>query len=262
MTRKFWVSRRFKLCAVLIIMLAAAVSLLSGILWRTGLTPADPPGANRRHAPAVGHLGGHPVVIPSEYANLLEYDDDPHFMTPRKGTAPVRTAQSGIRSFGFDISYARLIAKHALHTVQGPALEQVAKFDLYIGISANSHYYGDEQVVFLVDSIATRLGEPYARQEKDMYGLESYAPARGELDTSSKLNSRRKDIYIHRHPGGDADAYIRCNWPAGKVCTLNYSLSPDLKASVELQFPRHLLPEWKSLQSAASLMILGFRTPQ
>lgn len=258
MTVKFWASRRFKLCAVLMITLAAA----AGVLWRPGVTAGDRLGADRRSGPAVGHLGGQPVVIPFDYANFLEYDDDPHFMTPRTGPAPVRTARSGIRSFGFDISYAKLISKLVPHAAQEPARNTYASFDLHIGISSNSHYYGDEQVVFMVDSITTRLGEPYARQEKDMAGLESYAPARAGSGTSSKLESRRKDIYIHRDPGGDADAYIRCNRPAGKVCVLHYSLSPDMQASVHLHFPRHLLPEWKSLQAAASLTILGFRTAQ
>lgn len=262
MTVKFWSRRPVRLCTFLMITITAAVSVLSGGLWGPGLTAADRIDAHRRSGPAVGHLGGQPVLIPFDYANLLEYDDDPHFMTPRTGTAPVRTARSGIRSFGFDISYAKLISKLVVHAAQGPARNTDANFDLHIGIRANSHYYGDEQVVFLVDSIATRLGEPYARQEKDMYGLESYAPARAESGTSSGLEFRRKDIYIHRAPGGDADVYIRCNRPAGKVCTLYYSLAPELQASVVLQFPRHLLPEWKSLQSAASLIILGFRTAQ
>ncbi|MDM5177580.1 hypothetical protein PO883_10290 [Massilia sp. DJPM01] len=79
------------------------------------------------------------------------------------------------------------------------------------------------------------------------------------LENSPRLIRRNADIYLHRRPDGTADACITCKRPAGKVCSLDYPLAPALKASVSVQFPSYLLPQWATLQSSASAMILGFR---
>ena len=218
---------------------------------------------NGTRMPALGHLGGQSVSIPYVYANLLEYDGDPHFMTPRNGPAPPRTAQSGIRSFGFEIGAAKLVSRYGPQAAGQSALDTPRGRDLFIGINANSHYSGDEQVVALAGSTASRLGQPYSRQDEDVYGLEVYAPMSAILAKSPRLIDRNADIYLYRRPDGTADAYINCHRPAGKVCRLRYSLAPALKASVSLKFPRYLLPQWATLQSSASAsasaMILGFR---
>ena len=46
----------------------------------------------------IGELGGVPVSIPKPYAHFVEYENDPHFLKPRKGEPPKRTYQSKLRS--------------------------------------------------------------------------------------------------------------------------------------------------------------------
>jgi len=44
--------------------------------------------------PVIGDLGGIPVSIPQPIARFVEYEGDPHFLEPRKGSTPIRTFQS------------------------------------------------------------------------------------------------------------------------------------------------------------------------
>lgn len=252
----FWPRRTFRYLAFLIVALAALAGLSAIIGWYADLAARDSAGKRNPGAPAVGHLGGQAVAIPAEYANFLEYDGDPHFMTRRKGPAPVRTTHSGIRSFGFDISYARLMSEHGAIPGAGPANDEQSRRDVHVGISSNTYYSGDEFPVRLTDSIYSRLGEAYASQGEDVYGLESYAPAA----PPPKRQPQAREIYLHRDRDSSVDVYISCGLPAGRVCKMDYSLAPAAKISVVVHFPRHRLPEWESLRSASSRLILGFRT--
>ncbi len=53
----------------------------------------------------IGDLGGMPVSIPHHFAHFVEYEGDPRFLEPRKGTPPMRGYQSKLRSFGFEVRF-------------------------------------------------------------------------------------------------------------------------------------------------------------
>jgi len=47
--------------------------------------------------PIFGSLGGIPISIPKPFARFVEYENDPHFLEPRKGEPPKRTFNSSLQ---------------------------------------------------------------------------------------------------------------------------------------------------------------------
>jgi hypothetical protein len=217
---------------------------------------------------AIGHLGGVPVVIPKEFANFLEYDDDPGFLEKRKGEKPKRTFESGIRSFGFDVRYPDMAPvndqtwrdkrKENIHTTMW----------MSVGINSNSHYLDRnpaQMAVFAKVRLEnSKLLHRYEERPEKIYGLTAYVPV--DVDVSSRdldstlPNVGDDNIYIHYVKDG-VDAYIKCsnrNHEAAP-CEHLFGLTPVLKASVSVVYRKGLLLHWREIQDSVTRVILGFR---
>lgn len=98
---------------------------------------------------SVGDLGGKPVNLGRE-AGYLEYDDDPGFVSGRKYKPQVRTYQSKIQSFGFNVRYTDGLvyisyykAPQALRKEFETQQKRPDNQWVDVGVYAGRHYFGN-----------------------------------------------------------------------------------------------------------------------
>jgi hypothetical protein len=225
------------------------------------------------HKPTVGDLGGISIAIPPGIARFVEYQDDPHFLTPRKGPPPVRTLQSKFRSFGFEM---RFPDKALVHDETPEQLKEVyAGNTMWIDVgldiedfhderslnrildgTANTksgHY--DEKLGRIVDDGYTLLAEP-------LYGLRVYQVY--GYDDSQRLPGKHPwgdhNLYFHINQKGEVDTYIECSNSkhSAAPCDHKFVLPNTEHTVVNLLYRIGFLPEWQAIQAAATEVILGF----
>ncbi len=226
------------------------------------------------HKPTVGDLGGIPIAIPPGIARFVEYQDDPHFLNPRKGPPPVRTLQSKLRSFGFEM---RFPDKALVHDETPEQLKEVYPgntmwIDVGLDIedfhderslnrildgTANTksgHY--DEKLGHIVDDGYTLLAEPlYGLRVYQIYG---YDDAKRYQQPPNDVGDR--NLYYHTNQKGEVDTYIACDntkYP-GARCNQQFVLPNTKHTIAHVDYRNGLLPEWQAIQAAAAEVILGF----
>jgi hypothetical protein len=217
---------------------------------------------------AIGHLGGVPVMIPKEFANFLEYDDDPGFLEKRKGEIPKRTFESGIRSFGFEVRYPDMAP------VNDQTWRDKRKENIYttmwmsVGVRSNSRYQDRSparmaRILVSVWLENSSLFYRYEEQPSQIYGLTAFVPVNADVSRRSaeNHNSNDENIYIHRLDKDHVDAYISCsnNNLESVTCQQRFSLEPVLKASVDVRYRKGLLPKWREIQNSVTQVLLNFR---
>jgi hypothetical protein len=85
--------------------------------------------------PTIGDLGGLPVSIPPRIARFVEYEGDPHFLEPRHGPRPVRTFESKLRSFGFEVRFPDMALVHDETPEQKREIHSFNTMWLSVGVS-------------------------------------------------------------------------------------------------------------------------------
>lgn len=217
--------------------------------------------------PAIGHLGGVPVFIPRAYANLMEYDGDPHFLEQRTEPPPQRSYQSGIASFAFDLDFPSMKVREFLtHSSRTP--EERMNL-LHVGISSNSDYgsKGDEFLESLL-SLSIYDEHPYPFAFKQLpnltFGLISFAPIGVNLANRKAGHPDYGDRNIHfqRNSSQQVAIYIRCdNSPRlTSSCDMRFNMNPQLRAHVSVSFNKTLLRHWSTIRFSVAKKILEFRT--
>jgi hypothetical protein len=266
-------TRRFYLVAALATVLAtlslvalawrAFPPLPGAILWPNALAAEG-----KRRAPVIGQLGGVPVMIPREFARFVEYDDDPQWMTSRKGSPPERSFDSGLRSFGFKIRFPDMKGLTEETAEEKKSQSIFTTTWMRVGVKSNSFYgsSGDTALEAHINNIPLTEGRPfrYERIPGVVDGLVGYTPLGVDLERRGivgRADMRDKNIYFHRNPKGEADAYIECSnvLHASAPCELRFNLLPTLRAHVSVGFRRELLPHWQQIRSSVAAVILGFR---
>lgn len=246
----------------LIVVLIAAMMALSAFAWWLTAAPRgrslqDTWQAHETPSAVVtGRLGDTSVRIPAAFANLLEYDDDPALFEARQ-RASNHSAQSPIRSFGFDILYPEMIGV----TPATQALRQQATIEtsmwLHVSLLAASRYQGDDflqlKAADLLDASLWKF--PLKVQPGSAYALSTFTSQGGDPQ-----DFRHQTIHVHRDEHGQVDAYIECQdapRPSAS-CTLYSTLPPPMKASLRIQFRRALLPQWQPMRQAVMTHIQTF----
>ncbi|MEK8046700.1 hypothetical protein [Ideonella margarita] len=214
-----------------------------------------------------GDLGGVPVRIPLEFAESVEYDDDPGIMERTPPKAPVRSSSSKLRSFGFDFRYPDM---------SGPGTEEARKDKassspgnthwIFVGLIAGQLYHGAGGIERIAAGIlrepdfATKA--PYRLVSQKTCGLESYVPDYGRLNgVSNRDNPAAEDIFVDRDAAGNVKTLIRCrnNLHHAVPCKHHFDLEPHMHARVYLVYRRGMLCDWKGIQGAASRVISSFQ---
>lgn len=215
----------------------------------------------------IGDLGGVPVNIPRELVRLVEYDDDPDWGENRQGDTPIRTYQSKISSFGFDIRYT-----------DGVFSEQSNEYDqqknlphspwVSVGINSSNRYYGAGGINRLAEATINPNYEVepnhiYERLPKLQYGLEVYAPPGIDLVTNKpwRENLYAEDIFIRRDAKGEVITYIKCSNRdvPHPPCTHYFDLEPDMKLDVYVSYSHYVLHDWQKIENIAKAPIKGFK---
>ena len=216
----------------------------------------------------VGDLGGVPVRIPIEFAESVEYDDDPAILEPRRKAAPARDFSSRLRSFGFHFRYPDMA---------GPGSEEARKdrathlpgntFWISVGLDAGERYPGPGSTERIASATLGRpeaiTGASYQLAAEKTCGLEAYVLT-GNDARSGKPNrehSNAEDVFIGRDAAGKATTYIECsNRPLNAApCKQFFDLEPKMHAMVDLHYRRGLVCEWRGIQGATSQLISSFR---
>jgi hypothetical protein len=216
---------------------------------------------------AIGDLGGVQVRIPQAYAGYLEYEGDPGFGPRPKGPRPVRTQASKIISFGFDAKLPDLTALSALDSILEATTQEPGKRQrMLVGISSGDRYQGDN---FLTVLFEDRVTTPtwysktrFLKSTTDHFGLKAFVVKGFDSDTQKpwRETHHATDLFIYKDSTGNVTAFIEClntPWP-GASCDHKFAMHPRLKAHINLQYERRLLPQWKEIEEAAREKIESF----
>jgi hypothetical protein len=234
-----------------------------------------------RDGSVIGDLGGIPVSIPQPIARFVEYENDPHFLEPRKGPTPTRTFQSKLRSFGFEVRFPDMAFLN-----DEAAREDKRKSNIYntmwlgVGLSSADPHYNELTLKRRVDAIPApgkiwvndSVNPPHVwkekhgfiRSPKPLYSLvvnevQGYdEAARYKLPDKNGMGDY--NIYYHINQKGNIDAYIRCqNIKHDAAPCDHYFILPTVKNTmIEVNYRIGLLPQWREIQDSVGKAILGF----
>lgn len=267
-----------------IVYLLIGLSIASGyVFWEFqriknrlfGFQPPEMALAQYTPKDVVGDLGGMKVRIPRHCVEYVEYDDDPGFGEKRKGTAPERTFESKLRSFGIDIRMTDMRCQESSELRENRRqqfLKQESPW-ISIGVNAGSIYPKlgamavDRQARIVIDSIAKPTEfwfSNYERLPSKVYGLDAYVVAGLDPHTGkpAKDSDKVDDKYFHFAPSGLADTYISCGRtyvPGGVAsCSMDFSLEPKARVYVDVRFNRARLSEWQEIRKKTIDLLTGF----
>lgn len=205
--------------------------------------------------PVIGNLGGVPVKIPFEFAELVEYDGEPTNWGQRPYTPPPpRTLASGITSFGFSVKYPEMIGPTTLKMNLGEKNTYTAEGSpwLGVGITSGDHFPGtgflDRAFKATVDykgptgSEREKLRE-YAKLPEKFHGLTVYVPPGidGRTGKPRRESKYAKEIYVAFDAAGKIRALIRCEFNRLRpYCDHEITLEPDMKTQVNIRYAKRI----------------------
>jgi hypothetical protein len=214
--------------------------------------------------PIVGDLGGIKVSIPKPFANFVEYQNDPHFLEPRKGEVPKRTLQSKFRSFGFEVKFPDMVP------IFKQTIQEKKKTNIYntmwirVGIKVDPSYDG-EVLQRLVDSFPNKHwgGHKFKRLPDLRYNLvvnQILGYDDTKRDSIPGNGSGDQNIYYHINKYGKIDSYIKCSniRHDAAPCTQYFLLDSASNAKIQVSYRIGLLPQWQKIQLAVTNLILDF----
>ncbi|MFY3386299.1 hypothetical protein ACOQFS_19385 [Paracidovorax sp. MALMAid1276] len=217
-----------------------------------------------------GELGGVLVAIPPHFAEYVEYNGDSGG-GKRKGPKPVRTKESKLMSFGFDVRYPDMVGKDTSERREDYRNRKLRTTTwIRVGLGSGEIYNGPGVINRRTkNALARKLDpnqkSPWERYEKlgrNEYGLDVYVlkgnnPADGVPYRESR---NAKDIFVGGDAGGHALAYIDCDSQSilNPLCQHEFDLAPKMHAYVRLIYRRGLLSEWKNIQDEVTKLVLNF----
>ena len=212
--------------------------------------------------PIIGDLGGVPVSIPKPYARFVEYENDPHFLKPRKGQPPKRTFQSKLRSFGFEF---RLPDMAALTLKTLPEKKESTLYNtMWMSVGVDVASYNNQLGLqrMLNSSLTTKWGDDergYKQLPDKLYGLVVNIP-----DHSNENKRPNRNMYFHLNDQGQIDSYIRCHitWHDAAPCKHIFLVSNFKNTMFSVNYRASLLSQWQEIQSAVTKLILSFSVKQ
>lgn len=234
-----------------------------------------------KRGPVIGDLGGITVSIPQPIPRFVEYQDDPHFMEKRKGDTPIRTFQSKLRSFGFEIRYPDMavLNENTFEEKRKSTIHNTMWMD--VGVSVEP-YYDQFSLQGIADGFTKRIwdsrhtiDEPpeiwkdkhgYKRLADTLYGLVVYSVygyddakryIRPGIDTHDILDA---NIYYHLDDKDIIDSYITCSNVKHDAapCEHQFILPSAKNTLIKVHYRIGFLPQWQKIQYAIEKVILGF----
>lgn len=218
---------------------------------------------------AIGDLGGMPVKMPRYMAEMLEYDGDPGWSPAPDWRPPVRTFESKINSFGFDVRYPDGQTLDSWERREEKRLTPPWEYRwIRVGIKSSKHYPGDgflqrhEQALYRNQTHKSALFRYHLQPEKE-YGLEVY-----KLAPPPEGPDPKKLMLKEEHFGRDAEgklvSNIRCTRVLGDInrstCTQDWSMETEgLRVQLTASYRRPLLQHWREIQPMVTHVVLGFR---
>jgi hypothetical protein len=216
----------------------------------------------------IGDLGGVPVRIPREFAESVEYNEDPGIIKPRTKPVPERDFSSKIRSFGFYVRYPDMLS---LRTEEGRKDRDAQlpgnTFWISAGFNAGEDYPGPGSTERITTATLGRpeaiTGALYELAPERTCGLETYVLTGTDTKTGApnREHSNAEDVFIGRSAAGKATTYIRCsNRPLNAApCTQHFDLEPQMHAMVYVGYRRGLLCDWQGIQESISNIVSSFK---
>jgi hypothetical protein len=233
-----------------------------------------------RSKDVIGDLGGIKVKIPIYCADYIEYDRDPNFGEPHKASAPERTYESRLRSFGIDVLLPTMTCLENAHLREHRREHFLQPDNPWISISINSGEIYPKAGPMATDrvakSITNTLDKPtqfwfanYERLPDLIYGLDAYVVTGVNPKTGqpAKQDDQTDDIFIEHINPGDAKpsvakTYIACgktNVPGGVAsCSMAFDLEPQAEVYVNVRFTKSRLAQWREIRKAVVSFLMGF----
>ena len=246
------------------------LKVVNASLW--GFQPREMALAQYTPRDVVGDLGGMKVTIPRHMAEYVEYDGDPTWGEKRKGPPPVRTHESKLASFGFDVRYPDMAG------LSSPAMRESKKKQkaretswLRVGIGTGEIFPGDGFMDRWVHMTLERGDKTYWRSNYEKlpnpeHGLEVWALKGIDPKTGLPYREHRdaKNLYIVRDSSGHVLTRIRCSsWmQTSTACTQSWSLEAEgVRALIEVMYRPDFRAHWQDIQHKVTQVILGFKAP-
>ncbi|WP_227687445.1 hypothetical protein [Psychrobacter fjordensis] len=222
----------------------------------------------------IGDLGGVPVDMPKNLVHFVAYDGDPTFGNKREHPKPMRTYDSKINSFGFDLRYTDNTMLDTTNKALKSTYRRDNKRNLgdnpWVSVSVNS---GDRVTV---PNPTHRIGygtlnpskeagpvHEYERLDNDQFGLEVYAPPNIDPVTNKPWRENRyaEDVFIQRDKTGQIITHIECsNRDVPRPpCTQFFDLGLQRNISIEAHYSRYNLADWQQIEQVVRQHVLGFQ---
>ncbi|GKT17793.1 hypothetical protein AVHY2522_16450 [Acidovorax sp. SUPP2522] len=261
----------------IIVVLALMILYMGYVAWRlarvgnnafaAGFQPPEMAAAQYTDRTVRANLGGVPVAIPPYFAEYVEYDGDPGWGEKRKGPKPVRTQESRITSFGFDVRYPDMAGKSTPELWDDYKKRRLATNQwIHVGFNSGEIYNGagsaDRIGKGSIDSVSKYWWNTYEKLKEKEHGLEVYAlvgvdPKEGK---PAREHRNAEDIFIKRNDAGKIETFIKCSnlEIPSPPCKQFFDLEPEMRTSVTVSYRRGLLPEWQQIQEKVKKTVLGF----
>jgi hypothetical protein len=229
--------------------------------------------------PVIGDLGGIPVSIPHHYlARFMEYEGDPHFLEPRKGAVPIRSFQSSLRSFGFEVRFPDMapLTEATPEEKHKTTIFNTMWLNVGVDVAPYNNELSLQRLVAAItsrkwDAIHTKDTPPeiwknkhgYKTLPDPLYGLivnEVYGYDDAKRYHFPGVDMGDKNIYHHVDDHGKVDTYIKCHnvKHSAAQCEQKFILIPAKNTMVSVSYRIGLLPQWREIQAAVTKVILGF----
>ena len=221
----------------------------------------------------IGDLGGVPVDMPKNLVHFVAYDGDPTFGNKREHPKPMRTYNSKINSFGFDLRYTDNTMLDTTNKALKSAYRRDNKRNLgdnpWVSVSVNS---GDRVTV---SNPTHRIGYgtinasdvhpvfQYQPLNDDQFGLEVYTQTGIDPKTNKpwREDSSAKDVFLRRDKTGQIITHIECfNRDVPRPpCTHFFDLGPQRNLSISAHYSRYNLADWQKIENLVRQQLLRFQ---
>ncbi|WP_157768750.1 hypothetical protein [Paracidovorax avenae] len=212
------------------------------------------------------NLGGIFVAIPSYFVEYLEYDGDPGWRD--KGRArPVRTLDSKIASFGFDVRYPDMAGKSTPelwgdYRKRKLSDSQWIRVVLISGEIYPGLYSTDRLARQNIDSNPGAGMGKYEKLSKNQHGLEVYAFAGVNPKNGKPYRElpHADDVFVKRNGEDRVVTFIKCSnrQVPSAPCSQYFDLEPEMHVSVTVSYRRGLISDWQGIQESVKKTVLGF----
>lgn len=220
----------------------------------------------------IGDLGGVPVEMPRDAVHLVEYNSDPSWGEARDGAVPMRSYESKISSFGFDVRYTDGALYDGI--VGKLADEYEAQKNLAdspwvsVGVNSGDRYYGSGGIDRIGQGTINASPDEhpvytYKKLPETQFGLEVYASPGIDPKTNTPWREDRdaEDVFIKRDEHGAIVTYIKCsNRDVERPpCSHYFDLEPEMGLDVYVSYSRYVLKDWQQIEQVMREALLGFR---